>query len=193
LDTSFLGFDIHDQPLLGENVGLIGSKTAGGSGYHSLFAEYMQNGSLGRRINVEVRAFDDGIAFRYIIPESGPLREFLLEDEATEFCFANDGQTSSHTRLSHLDENARLPVPFLVEQPDLGWVGITETPSAAYPHMTLARSEDKVLVTRLPQKWGPPSLAFRGATPLTSPWRVILVGASPADLRESRIPSQLPE
>src|SRR5215467_11984509 len=50
VDTSFLGLNIYNQePLLGENTGLIGSRASEGPGYRALTAEYMQNGSLGRR------------------------------------------------------------------------------------------------------------------------------------------------
>jgi alpha-glucosidase len=86
IKTSFLGLDIQDQePLLGENVGLTSSSTARSGKYNSLVVKYMQNGSLGRLINVEVRAYDDGVAFRYVIPLSTPLTEILIAEEATEF------------------------------------------------------------------------------------------------------------
>jgi alpha-glucosidase len=83
---SFLGLDIEDQePLLGENVGLTSSTSATSAKYNSLTAKYMQNGSLGRLINVEVRAYNDRVTFRYVIPPSTPLMEILIADEATEF------------------------------------------------------------------------------------------------------------
>jgi len=86
VNTSFLGLDIRDQePLLGENVGLTSSSSATSKDYNSLLAKYMQNGSLGRLINVEVRAYDDRVAFRYVIPQSTPLMEILIAEEATEF------------------------------------------------------------------------------------------------------------
>jgi Glycosyl-hydrolase 97 N-terminal len=86
LKTSFLGLDIRNQePLLGENVGLTTSTATTGSIYNSLIAKYMQNGSLGRLIDIEVRAYDDNVAFRYVIPPSTPLTEILIAEEATEF------------------------------------------------------------------------------------------------------------
>lgn len=86
VDTSFLGLLIWNQePILGENAGLTGSSTSEGPGYRGLTVEYMQNGSLGRRINVETRVYDDRVEFRYIIPRSTILDEILIEDEATEF------------------------------------------------------------------------------------------------------------
>jgi alpha-glucosidase len=88
MDTAFLGIDIFGQePLLGENAGLIASSAGVDQRhrYHWLVARYMQNGTLGRLLNVEVRAYDDGIAFRYVIPLSTPMMPIEIADEATEF------------------------------------------------------------------------------------------------------------
>jgi alpha-glucosidase len=119
LDTSFMGLDILDQePLLGENDGLTSATSAKGSNYNSLTAKYMQNGSLGRLINVEARAYDDGVAFRYVVPPSTPLTEILIAEEATEFHFAADPSAVSIAEskpgsyppmsLVHLDKNTEL-------------------------------------------------------------------------------------
>ena len=86
INTSFLGLDIEDQePLLGENIGLTSSSSTTSDKYNSLIAKYMQNGSLGRLIDVEVRAYNQGVAFRYVIPQSTPLIEILIAGEDTEF------------------------------------------------------------------------------------------------------------
>src|SRR5258705_8146572 len=45
-----------------------------------------------RRFTVVFRAFDDGIAFRYELPEQPNLRDFEIQDELTEFALANDGR-----------------------------------------------------------------------------------------------------
>src|SRR5579863_689167 len=155
MDTSYLGLNIHFQePLLGENVGLTRSRTAETARYHSLTAEYMQNGSLGRRIDVEVRVANDGVAFRYVIPRSSPLEDLLLEDETTEFALAQDGMAKPAANapgvdLSRIDGETHLALPFSVEQPGTGWVGITEVGVAGYPRTWLARSGGTVLITRL--------------------------------------------
>jgi hypothetical protein len=73
MEMSFLGYEIEDPvPLLGENVGLVTSKTASvdetytvpagkaktiRNRYNSLLTEYMQNGSLGRQISIEAREY----------------------------------------------------------------------------------------------------------------------------------------
>jgi len=120
VSTSFLGLDIQDQePLLGENVGLTSSSSATSPKYNSLLARYMQNGSLGRLIDVEVRAYNNGVAFRYVIPPSTPLLEILIAEEATEF----------------------RPV-------DPRLVTITESKLQTYPPMHLIRA-DGAMLTRL--------------------------------------------
>ena len=122
MNESFLGLDIQDQePLLGESVGLTSSASSTSAEYNSLTAKYMQNGSLGRLINVEVRAYNEGVAFRYIIPQSTPLMEILVAEESTEFRLANPREVTITESKSgfyppmHVDKTtmqARLALPY---------------------------------------------------------------------------------
>jgi alpha-glucosidase len=200
LDTSFLGLNIRFQePLLGENVGLTVSKISSETGhYNSLIAEYMQNGSLGRRINVEVRAADDGIAFRYVIPKSTPLVELLIEDETTEFAFAEDGEAFTGSgegrgiaKLSQIDSKSRAPLPFVAHQPGVGWVAIAELGTAGYPRAYLAHSDGTVMITRLASRPADPNVVFEGTTPLTCPWRIVIVGPDRERLMQAEILKEL--
>ena len=156
VDTSFLGLNIYNQePLLGENTGLIGSHASEGAGYRALTAEYMQNGSLGRRLNIEVRVANDGVAFRYVLPRTPPLQELLIEDEVTEFALPG-------------------PAPERVSLPyTSGGFTIAEAPAEKYPRALLIRS-DGALVTRLQSD---SHIAFEGTTPWTGPWRLVVLGA----------------
>lgn len=175
IDTSYLGLNVRFQePLLGENDGLTASKSGSGAGYNSLVTEYMQNGSLARRINVEARVSNDGVAFRYVIPQSTPLVEFLLEDETTEFAFSQPGTFPPNGAL-----------PFVVEQPGNGWVAIAEAGTGSFPHASLARYDDRIFVTRLAHHTKDPNIVYEGVTPITLPWRVVLVGAGRANLQQS--------
>ncbi len=183
--TSWMGLDIRDQePFLGENPGFISSDSASNANgrYNSLVAHYMQNGSLGRRLDVEIRAYDDAVGFRYILPRSTPLEEILIRDEATEFNFAQPGA------LSHLDAKPDYDLPFVLELPDAGWVAITaagpETSSGKYPRTYLIRSADGVL-TNLARSTKEPSVAFAGSTPLVWPWRVVMAGPDRERLMKS--------
>jgi alpha-glucosidase len=180
LDTSYLGFLIHNQePLLGENLGMTASKSGHGEGYNWLLGEFMQNGSLGRRINVEVRAYDQGVAFRYLIPRTSPLEEIVIENEETEFRFARDTSLPFHG-----DD-----LPLRVEQAGLGWVAITEVPLADYPRMLLDRTDGRTMKVFLPGQKG--AWPVESTTPLTTPWRLLLIGSSADELNSSKILERL--
>jgi alpha-glucosidase len=201
--TSFLGLDIEVQePLLGENVGLTSSTTAKTEKYNSLTAHYMQNGSLGRLIDVEARAYNDGVAFRYVLPRSTPLTEFVLLEEATEFRFTRKvppapvpAEEMSLSDLSGL--KGRLPGFEAISQSDPQpvaildlaptWIVIAESKAGRYPPMRLVRSDQTTYLTRPFLK----KPAFEATTPLTCPWRIISIGADPESVLKSVIVADL--
>jgi alpha-glucosidase len=221
LDTSFMGLDISDQPILGVNLGLVTSKTASvdetytvpagkathiRDHYNSLTAEYLQNGTLGRRLNVEVRAFDDGIAFRYVVPWSNPLVDMLIVDEVTEFQFAKDAETYplivedfktryedqyNRITLSGIHPESLIALPFLVEQPGVGWVAVTEANIDNYSGMYLRHDDGRIMTSTLAPRADDPMLAVHTSAPMTCPWRVMLIGSEPGRLIESNIVSSL--
>jgi alpha-glucosidase len=164
--TSYLGVNIHFQePVLGENVGLSASKSVREAAYNGLVADYLQTSSTGRRIDVEVRVWNDGVAFRYIVPKQAPLLDLLIEDEATEFRFTRQA-----------DRPARTALPYVEAIPDAGWVGIFESRLAGFPAMSLVRTDAAAMVSHLAEKPNDPGVAFVGVTPWTGPWRMIVVG-----------------
>ena len=171
--TSFMGLDIEVQePLLGENVGLTSSSTGNSEKYNSLIAHYMQNGSLGRLIDVEARAYNDGVAFRYVLPRSTPLTDFVITEEATEFHFAEKlvGLLEGGPELEYLPSGR--PSPFVILHVSSTWVGISESLPKDYPRMRLIRTNPSTDLVRLDRK-------FEQRTPLTCPWRIISIGPNP--------------
>ncbi len=163
--TSFLGLSIHNQePLLGENVGLTSSHSGEDGDGRWLIAEYMQNGSLGRRINVEVRVSNRAVAFRYVIPQTSALEEIMIEDEVTEFNILGAARPSS------------LRLPVAIQAGGAGWIEVSEIPTAGFPAMSLASAGPGVLSAHLTRSAGAQLVAFEGKTPLVCPWRVMTVG-----------------
>lgn len=221
IDTSFMGLNIQDQPILGVNVGLEVSKTASvdetytvpagktktiRDHYNSLTAQYLQNGTLGRRITVEVRAYDDGIAFRYVVPWSNPLVDMQIVDEFTEFQFAQDAETyplilknfqtpyeDQYTRrtLSGIHPDSLIALPFLVEQPGVGWVAVAEADIDNYAGMYLRHEDGRIMISTLPTRVDDNNLAVHTSAPMTCPWRVLMIGSEPGRLIESNIVSNL--
>ena len=104
---SALGLEIEGQPLSGhwKQVGVKaneGDETyrvpAGKSNpirdrYRSMQIDYVEDGGPGRMLSIEARAYDDGVAFRYLIPEQRDLQDIRVTRERTEFRFAKDATT----------------------------------------------------------------------------------------------------
>jgi alpha-glucosidase len=221
LETSLLGITLHDvDVLLGETVGLVTSKTESvdetyglPSGnrqgirnhYNSLVVQYLQNGSLGRRVTIEARAYNDGVAFRYYIPRTSTVEDLQIEEELTDFRFAQDGnaymsvlsdyQSSkgeySGAKLTGIKRGSLLALPFLVEQPGVGWVAITEAQLDNYPAMYLFHPEGTTMRTTLTPRLDDQALAMHGVTPAETPWRVLMVASEPRKLLDSEIVKNL--
>jgi len=182
LERSYLGYWLHDQePILGQNTGLTQSRTAKGPGYNSATGEYLQNGSIGRRITVEMRVFNEGLAFRYLLPWSAALEDLFVDTEETEFHLAQNGDVQlpdgRKMPLNKLKEP--VPLPVRVEQPGTAWVTLAESRLGGYPRTSIESKEGTLLGTRL--EFVKNELPIVGHTPMTSSWRVILVGPTPLD------------
>lgn len=183
LDTSYMGLNIHFQePLLGENVGLSSAKPIHGENYNGLLADYPQTSSTGRRILLEVRVWNDGVAFRYTVPQSALLLNLLIEDDATQFRFMRDAAGGRPTQA---------PVPYVEDDPGVGWVGIYESAVPGFPRMYLVRDDMHTMLAHLPQKPRDPGVAFDGSTPWTGPWHIIAIAPQRSGLERTEVVREL--
>ncbi len=173
LQDSWMGFWIHDQePMLGEKVGLTDSKKGKGEGYNWLVGDFLQDGSLGRELNVEVRVYNDKVAFRYIIPRTSPLENLYIDNEVTEFSFAGEPRLPDRTDL-----------PADIELPGGKWVEIAEAAAKGLGRALLVKEDSRTLVTQTVT--GKESPAIETKTPLVSSWRIIAIGTSKGQLAAS--------
>lgn len=179
IDTSFLGLAIEFQePLLGDNVGLSADKPIHGAHYNGLWADYLQTSTTGRRIQLEVQVWNDGVAFRYIVPRSALLFDLALADDLTQFRFADSAPG---------DLPDRAPIPYLRPLTGVGWVGIYSQEVAGYPKPELKRFETHTMVTHLPGEIPEQVSAFKTTTPWTGPWHVIAIASDREKLMQSEI------
>lgn len=215
--ASRLGLDTAGQPALGDGVAIAAWRPGEIQETYTMphgktnplvsranTAELMIEETAGqhRKFTVEFRAWDDGIAFRYRVPAQPELREFKLEKELTQFHFAAEGRAFplilENYRTSYEDSYVILPLtsikqsalvalPFLAEVPGAGWVGITEAHLENYAGMYLKRGNGRIMEAALSPLPDNPALLVNRATPLETPWRVILVGSTPGALVESDI------
>jgi alpha-glucosidase len=154
--------------------------------YNVLTVELRETLPPGRTLLVAFRAYDEGVALRYEVPEQPGLAAFVIGDEATEFKLpagAYGWETAHaqaiHRRVAIAEMRAPSERPFLVEIPGGPWAAIAEAAVEASSSMFVAKSarDADTVVSRL---MGPVS----ARTPYRSPWRVILLGNAPGDLLE---------
>jgi len=160
-----------------------------------------------RKINLVVRAFDDGIAFRYEFPEQPNWKEYSLTDENTSFNVAGnpkvtsllfDNYSSSHEglyqkqQLSNIPEKKLMDIPALFEFPDQVFMAITEANLRDYAGMYLSK-KDGVLKSQLSPLPGQQEMKVKAILPHRTPWRVMLISDRIGRLIESNILTSLNE
>jgi alpha-glucosidase len=220
---SVLGLEIQDQAVLGPSVRITGSRPGSVDETYSmphgkanpirnvartLAVDLEENAPRSRKFTVEARAFDDGIAFRYIVPDQPQIKELRLVNERTEFQFAREAtayplvlanfRTSYEDNyrtlpLSALHPNELVAMPMLVELPGVAWVAITEADIQNYAGMYLMHngSNARSMFGKLAPAAEEPGISVTAATPVRSPWRVLMIGAQPGRLVESTIITSL--
>jgi alpha-glucosidase len=155
--------------------------------------------------DLEVRAYDDGVAFRYSFPEQPKLADFVLQSESTELRLAGsptlllettDSLAWSHERLYTRSPLALVPaksfieLPMLAEWPDGTSALVTEAALRDFAGLYLERdpgSQAPLLRTFLSPRLDRRDAAVIGRTPHRSPWRVIQLADQAGRLLESNL------
>ena len=143
--------------------------------YNAATVQTVETAANGRRLVVEARAYDDGVAFRYVVPEQPSLKELRILNEATQFRFSKFADTvsliSRGFETSNEDDYHQLTIgglhpeylvnlPVLVEVPGIAWVGLTEADIEDYSSMFVTGAGGQMLVARLaPREENPDSNA----------------------------------
>jgi alpha-glucosidase len=160
--------------------------------------------AAGIRWDLELRAYDDGVALRYGFPEQSRLREFVVEGEDTEFRLTGDPSvtlgaydtfTTSHEPLYERMPLSRVPTGKFIEMPMLVvWPGgtaaaVTEAGLRGYAGMYLERPDAgaTTLRSRLSPLPGRTDAAVTAHTPRWSPWRVVLLAERAGQLIENTV------
>jgi alpha-glucosidase len=131
---------------------------------NAVMVRTVEKAANGRRLVVEARAFDRGVAFRYVVPEQPSLKEVRILNESTEFRFSKDAytfslisrgfQTSSEDDYHQLAIGGLHPeylvnLPVLVEVPGIAWVGLTEADIEDYSNLYVTAPGNGTLTARL--------------------------------------------
>ncbi len=175
--------------------------------YNELRASFVETDHDHRRFDVVFRVFDDGVGFRYEIPEQPALQEAQIMEELTEFAIARPAtawwipalEWNREEYLYHktpLQEVGVAQTPLTLRTDDGTHVSIHEAALVDYAGMNLMHGENGVLRALLTP--GSPAKVVR-QTPFDTPWRTIEITDSAAQLAESNLilnlnaPNQLGE
>jgi len=231
LDQSALALELEGQRPLGERVQIVGSTPSNGSDeysliagkvskvhdeYHSLLLKTKESDGAQRALEIEARAYNDGIAFRYVLPEEGASKEVSLKQEDTEFRVSTDATTWAlalpNYRSSYESEYVKLPItafsnqggvssnfligaPLLMHLPGTAWVALTEADLEGNSGMYLTNPSGNwaghYFVSKLSPRFDDAGIALRTTLPHHSAWRVLMVADQPGRLMESNMLADL--
>jgi len=199
------GFTLLDSGIRehDEKYTLVIGKTKEARDHYRELQVRLQESLLPRRhLNLLFRAYNDGAAFRYVLPEQEALTAFEIIKENTEFHFPVEMKAWAFqinlfrssfegrylpTTLSAIPDTGLVYLPLTMQKKDGVTLSITEADLTDYAGMYLRGLPGRalqVVLAPLPEGGG---VAVRGNTPFSSPWRVLMVGDAPGRLIESTI------
>ena len=226
IEPSALRLELQGQsPQLGEDVRILsatpskvdetyvllaGKSSSVHNSGNALRLEIAENGGPGRKFFIEARAYDDAVAFRYIVPEQSTIPQFRLAKENTEFRISKDPfiyalflpnyrsmyesefiklSASSLSNQGGVASTQLLGLPLLMEVPGVGWMAIDEADLRGTAAMYLMNPSggwtSHKFECRLAPHIDDPSVAITGSLPYQSAWRVLMVAPDPGRLIES--------
>jgi len=159
-----------------------------------------------RKINLIVRAYNDGVALRYAFPEQSGWKNYVLYDENTTFNLNGDPKalvlflpsyTSSHEGAytnepySKLKAGELMDMPATFEYPNNIYMAITEAEVVDYAGMYLSKAEGGALRSKLSPYPGQEKIKVKAVLPHNTPWRVAIITDRAGGLIESNMLTNL--
>jgi alpha-glucosidase len=221
VSPSQLGFEFKDEPAMATNftvvdqsvrnfnetwVPVVKSKHAEiKNNYNELQLILKEKSGMMRQMEFQVRAYNDGAAFRYKLSRSAKIGDRQILKELTTFNIPDDpkawiveykGYSSSNEAeffdhpLSYLTEKSIAGMPLLMEYGNNCWVAITEAKIDNYAAFYIgSNGNTNQLTTKLIPVPGEPEtgVKVRFNDEVHTPWRVLMIGATPGNLIESEI------
>ena len=215
ISPSYLGFKL-DGDLLGDNIKMTGKRYSAKdeiwtqpwgedetvrNHYNELTVDFQEK--TGRRMSVVFRVFNDGVGFRYILPNIN--KKYSILDELTEITLAHDAMAWSipsnrteyfegiYTR-EMLSKKDTVCTPLTIEYEDSLFLAIHEAALEDYASINLTprvTADGVKLLTALTPWQNGVKVYVDGEK--KSPWRTIIIGKRPGDLMTSRLMLNLNE
>ena len=203
LDLAGAGALDHDFEVVGtekrtndstwENA--FGAKRTVPDKYNEIVVSLREKNAPKRKMDVVMRAYDEGVAFRYVLPKQDAIGELAIAQEMTGFYFAREASafalnlgrydTSNEgeyawTALGDIKPASLVNLPILVEMPEAGlYAALLEADLTDYAGLYVGgvAGVPNALTAKLsvaPRR--PFDRPVIGATPRSTPWRVIMAG-----------------
>jgi alpha-glucosidase len=210
IDTSGMGFEMKDMLPLKGGFKMVKATMSGDderretiwgqrnkiTDHHSqLLVTLKEQSDPERTLEIEFKAFDDGVAFRYLIPEQEGLAKLEIMKESTEFRFAEDfsawwipGDYDNHeflyknTPISRIDS---ANTPLTMESADSLCLSIHEAALVDYPEMKLRRASDEPTTLLCDLVPWPDGVKAKVDVPFKTPWRTVQLADKAGKLIES--------
>jgi alpha-glucosidase len=215
---SKLGFLLTDGIGLQRGFAILGAERASGDDtweqpwgerryvrdhYNELLVRFRQDDSWGgHAMNLRFRLFDNGIGFRYELPEQAGLKTAKIADEVTEFDIAPEGTAWWITagewnryeqiyQKTPIDAVATAHTPITMRLDDGTHLAFHEAALVDYSGMWLKRVEGrKFRATLAPSSRGPRVVRD---LPFATPWRTLRIADDAAGLVENDLELNLNE
>ncbi|WP_457447812.1 glycoside hydrolase family 97 protein [Roseateles sp. P5_E4] len=167
--------------------------------YRGATLTFREAGS-GRRLFIDARAYDDGVAFRYRLEDTGPVK---LRGERTAFVPAGDPtclvtptdgsheQAFERLKVSQFKADAAYDVPVVCATPSgRTHYAITQANLKGYTGASLRREGEalRLQLSGVPGRAGP---AFVSPAGLTTAWRAVMLADQAGKLIESHLVGNL--
>lgn len=208
-----LGLELDGQPPLGaltlelrqdtredRVIPLVATKAATARDHYLGTTLTFREAGGGRRLFIDARAYDEGVAFRYRLEGQAPVR---LKDERTAFVPAGDPAClvtpveGAHElpferlRISELKRDAGYDVPVVCATPSgRTHYAITQAHLEGYTGASLWRDGAalRVRLSGVPKRDGP---AYVSSAGLTTAWRAVMMADRAGQLIESQLVGNL--
>jgi alpha-glucosidase len=177
--TTRAGHDATWKPVYGERSTIRDH-------YNELILELEDAHSPPRRLVLKFRAYDEGAAFCYLVPEQPRLKRLAIAAEQTRFRFVGDpivwatySAQGTYRAVPLGEVKPDCERPLTVELADDCYAAIAEARLVDYARMRLGPADGEPHALRA-MLGGP----VHAAVPFATPWRVILLGDTPGRLIE---------
>ncbi|MGB5384586.1 MAG: glycoside hydrolase family 97 protein [Lutimonas sp.] len=159
--------------------------------YNQLSALLQERSGDKRKLEIQFRAYDDGVALRYLYPDQGKKDSLVIMDELTEFNLKDDGEAwwigaYQDNRYEYLTERSSISsldtvvTPLTLKTNKGLYLSFHEANLKDFASMTLARTSGTYLKSDL-VPWADGDRVKTSGSFMT-PWRTIQLAEKPGDL-----------